>query len=445
MQNTIYKIVDRLTKFLKNEEVDWILFDKELGKIENINIYDEEDEETILTELLREDMFYKNGALMTEVIKHFLANGYDVSLNEGANGDMVLSALCWSSYDKYVLDAAKVLLDAGASLEYKSSNEEDDVPEVIGSLNWKIAGAWGPDSDYPMANTLEAYYEMVKAYEAGEKYNDIDSFHKCVGETVTKVSYAGDVSSLKTTKNTTEFSNSLIMWFGEYPLVISNYIDMVVNPNFVRKNENTLLDISERFNKILGSKLKKIKYLDSITCYLEFDNGYRVILSNYDIGGRKRNGMFEIRTIDTINIKDLEIIGICRAKGTTYSSCVVTYQEEVLTLICKNGVYCIFPDESDVGKYRIGLIEASAELMRYYVRKFPLSEIAEISGFTQNKKLVGLRLKCKEGYLYIKTKMYYQLEILLSHEKFNLNACSSLSQKESVGIHMDFSLMEYKN
>ncbi len=441
MQNTI----NNLSKILRQEEINWVLFDKELEKIEDINIYDKKYEETILTELLHENFFYKNGALIPEVIKHFLSNGYDVLANEGANGGLVLSALCWSSYDKYVLDATKVLFDAGAPLEYKSSDEDDEFAGVIGSLEWKIPGAWGPDCDYNMANTLEAYYAMAKAFEAGENYKDIDSFHKCIGEIVTKVSYSGDMSSLKTIKNTTEFSNNLVMWFGDYPLVISRYMDMVVNPLFVHKNEDVLSDISEQFDKILGSKLKRIKYLDSITCYLEFDNGYRVMFSTYDIGDRKRNGLFEIRAIETNNIKELEIIGICKIKGNTYASHVVEYEEEVLTLICKDGVYCIFPDESNIKKYSIGLIECSAGLMRDYVRKFPLSEITEISEFTQNKNLVGLRLKCKEGYLYIKTNEYYQLEILLSHEKFNPNDCSYLCQKEDAGIHMEFSLIEYEN
>lgn len=296
-----------------------------------------------------------------------------------------------------------------------------------------------------MANTLEAYYAMAKAYEAKEYYKDIDSFHKCIGEIVTKVSCFGDVSSLRTIKDTTEFSNNLVMWFGDYPLVISNYMDMVVNPLFVCKNEGALSDVSKQFDRILGAKLKKIRYLDSITCYLEFDNECRVMFSTYDIGDRKRNGLFEIRTIETNNIKELEIIEICKIKGNTYASHVVEYEEEVLTLICKDGVYCIFPDESNINKYSIGLIHCSKELMRDYVRKFPLSEITEISEFREKDNLVGLRFKCKEGYLYIKTNEYYQLEILLSHEKFNPNDCSYLCQKEEVGIHMEFSLIENKN
>ncbi|MBQ8636699.1 MAG: hypothetical protein IJ423_01735 [Clostridia bacterium] len=445
MQNTISDVVVNLGKILKKDNIDWNLFDEKLKEIEDINIFDEKYEQTILTELLHKDRFYKNGALMPEVIKHFLVNGYDVLANEGANGGLALSTLCWSCYDKYVLESAKVLFDAGAPLEYKSSDEDDEFAGVIGSLEWKIPGAWGPHCNYAMANTLEAYYAMAKAYEAEEDYKDIDSFHKCIGEIVTKVSYSGDVSGLKTINNTTEFGNNLVMWFGDYPLVISNYMDMVVNPLFVRKNEGVLSDISKQFDRILGAKLIRIKYLDSITCYLEFDNGYRVMFSTYDIGDRKRNGLFEIIAIDTNDIKELEILGICKIKGKTYASHVVEYEEEVLTLICKDGDYCIFPDESNIRKYSIGLIRCSKELMRDYVRKFPLSEITETREFRKKGNLVGLRFKCKEGYLYIKTNEYYQLEILLSQEKFNPNDCSYLCQKKEVGIHMEFSLIENKD
>ncbi len=439
MKNIINDAVGNLSFFLEKKEVDWDGFERELRKIENINAFDEKYEETILGELVHCDCFYKNGAMMLEMIKLFLKNGYDVTANGGRNGAIVLEQLCWSSYDRYIIDCAKVLLDAGAPIDYESDDEDSG---VLSSLGFKISGAWGPDATYDFANILEAYYAIVKAYEAQKNYSDIDSFHKCIGRTLDKVSYIGDAAGLQTQKEVCEFQGSLVLWFGEYPLVISNYMDMVINPFLVRENKDNIFDVSSQLDKISGAKLNKIKYLDPITFYMEFDNGYRLLFSNYSVGDRKRNGLFEIREIENAEIKDLEIIGMCGIKGVTYSSHVTDYEERVLTLICENGVYCIFSDEREDDIYSIGVIKCSAGLTKGYVRKFPISEITRMKEFKKKDKLVGLRLRCREGYLYIKTDEYYDLNIMLSEKEFDINEHPLLW--EEVGIHMDFTLLKKK-
>ncbi len=444
MYVTIHKALDRLSGILNKETIDWPLFDEELSKLEDINVLDEEYEETILSEIIHDERFWRNGRLLPKVIKHFLANGYDVLANGGRNGIFVLSQLCWASYDKYILDAAKVLLDAGAIVESQPTNEDED-EGVLGSISWKISGAYMADRDYTLANVFIAYYDIIKAYQEGKDYNSIESFHKCIGKTVTKVTAIGGKSCLKRKGDITEFYDKFIVWFGDIPLVVSNYIEFVVNPVFAEDNKNKIIDVSAYFEGIIGSKLENVRFIDEITCYFDFDNGHRLLFSNYESDERKRKGLYEIRSIDNYKISTLKINEICRLKGKTYSSQAVEYDEPALALFCDTGTYLIFPVECEDVGHSIGIIGCSKELVPEYVRKFPLSTIEEIREFEKNDKVVGLRLKCREGYLHLKTNEYYELKIMLLPTPFDPNEYLSLLAIQGKGIHMDFPLRKIAN
>lgn len=441
MSNAIYDAVKKLTKHLKTPSVDWSAFDEELSKIEDINIVDEEYDETILSELIAENCFYHNGVLLVEVIKHFLDNGYDVFAHEGANGEITLSQLCWSSYDKYIIDAAKILLDKCDNRE-KSNTEalENIVSGLIGSLEWKLPGVWVVDKDYALGNTYEAFYALAQAFEKKSDYKSICSYHGCINKSISKVELVGATSKLKQNQETYEFCEKLILWFDDIPLVVSPYTDFIVNPVYAKENEGNMVDITTYFDKISGSKLIKIEFIDQTTCYFDFENGYRLLFSNYNVEKRVRNGLFELREIKDISIGSLEVDEIFRSKGCTYASHVVKYEEESLVFSCKDGLYIIFPTNSDSKNYKMGIADCSEELLVDYARKFPITNITQVSEFRKKGNIVDLRLACQEGYLYIKTDDFNHLEIMLSKEEFNPNDYLNLSARYEVGVHMDFTL-----
>lgn len=169
--------VSKLSAITDQTPIDWDAFDSVLKGLEDINAYDEYDEETILSEFIMDGEFYKRGFILADVVRHFLACGYDVSANDGLNGGLALHSLCWSSYDHYVLEAAKVLMNAGAPVKYRTSGDDpNEEPEcLLGSISWKISGAWMVDKDYAWANILEAYYAMTEANIAGKDYNAMSS------------------------------------------------------------------------------------------------------------------------------------------------------------------------------------------------------------------------------------------------------------------------------
>lgn len=175
MSNIISDSVSKLSAITDQTPIDWDAFDSVLKGLEDINAYDEHDEETILSEFIMDGEFYKRGFILADVVRHFLACGYDVSANDGLNGGLALHSLCWSSYDHYVLEAAKVLMNAGAPVKYRTSGDDpNEEPEcLLGSIGWKISGAWMVDKDYAWANILEAYYAMTEANIAGKDYNTI--------------------------------------------------------------------------------------------------------------------------------------------------------------------------------------------------------------------------------------------------------------------------------
>jgi hypothetical protein len=93
------------------------------------------------------------------------------------------------------------------------------------------------------------------------------------------------------------------MWFGEYPLVVSCYTDFVVNPVYADDKKESLSDVTSLFLHLIGAVLKEVQYIDSDTCYFEFANGKRLVISSRNIGKRNRVGVFEIREQD----KDVNI------------------------------------------------------------------------------------------------------------------------------------------
>ena len=81
-------IVSKLSAIIKKEPIDWDAFDSVLMGIENINAYDERYEETLLSEFIMYGDSYNRGFILADVIRHFLACGYDVSAGKSKKQDL---------------------------------------------------------------------------------------------------------------------------------------------------------------------------------------------------------------------------------------------------------------------------------------------------------------------------------------------------------------------
>lgn len=441
MSNIISDAVSKLSAITDQAPVDWSAFDSVLEGLENINAYDDQYEETILSEFIMSGDFYNRGTVLTNSIRHFLSCGYDVFANEGRNGGLALCALCWSSYDQHILDAAKVLMNAGAPVNYRSKEDDpNEKPEgLIGSINWKLSGAWMVDKDFGFANTLEAYYAMAEANLAGKNYNSIDHYFVCIGKPLTAVSAvkSGDVTALQEEGAISVYTEPLIMWFGDKPLVVSCYTDFVVNPVYVDDKKADLSDVTAVFSSLVGATLQEVQYIGTTICYFEFSNGKRLLFASRDIGKRNRIGTFEIRTVSTkVDIEQLNIDCFCGINGRAFASTVTDYSEDAIALFCDDAAYLLYLCPGIAGRYQFGLCPCSRELLTEYTRQYPLTQPTKTSCMYEQNDLSAVRLDYAEGYLYMRATEYYDIELQLSDKLYDPLEYSVLPRKG--GKHMEF-------
>lgn len=438
MANIEEKIVGQLCSITETLPVDWKAFDALLSSIPDINVIEKDGwEETYLSSCIKNIHAYHSGAVLVDMIRHFLAHGYDVMANEGKNGGLCLSNLCWSSYDRYIIDAAKVLLLAGAPINYPSEDDEPGEPTgVMRSIDWKISGAWVVDKDYSWANILETYYQIVKAIENGQPYEKINTYHDCVGKKLEHVGFLGKDNLCHDENGLIKFNDSLVFWFDSLPLVVSKYIEFVVNPYTVEENKKSVTDTDNCFSSLLGACLQSIVYLNQSTCYMEFDNGQRLLFTGIGSGDKERTGLVEIRESEKICLTDTSIESICFWNNKTYANSVTKYDEEVLALFKETEATLIFTIETGSGENYIDAISCGLDFAGEFVQQLPICKPDAIELFHYSGGLKAIRFKCGDRYLYAQAHEYYGFEVALSEEEIQISEPTLL--RRTSGIHMDF-------
>ena len=394
--------VDKLCRLAVKDAVDWAAFDTVLDAIEDINAIDEEEEETYLTSCIQNAGYGGYGAILPEMIRHFLGKGYDVKANDGRNGGLCLSALCWSTYDQYIIDAAKVLLLAGAPLEYPSIDSEPGcLSRILDDISDKVSGAWVVDKDYSWANIIETYYQIVRAAEAGKPFDWITTYHDCIGKRLDRVEFIGD-GRLQTAGNAVAgFDGSLVFWFDGMPLVISNNVEFIVNPNTVKDNPNSSTNVDDVFPSLIGSALLDLTYIDQITCFLDFDNGKRLFITSIDDGAEERKGLFEIRQSYPVRLSETEVERVCIRCGRTYAENQNEYEEEAAALIQGNAATLLFSADRRKGRRAIRAVSCSLDLAREFNRALPLEKPDAVKLFRKHGMLTKIRIRCGEASLVV--------------------------------------------
>lgn len=441
MSNVISDSVSKLSAITDQTPIDWEAFDSVLKGLEDINAYDDQYEDTILSELIMDGDFYNRGTILANIVRHFLSCGYDVSANDGLNGGLALQALCWSSYDQHILDAAKVLMNAGAPVNYRTSDDDpNDEPEgLLGSISWKLSGAWMVDKDFTFANILEAYYAITEANIAGKDYNSIDNYFACIEKSLTSVSAinVGGKPALHNEGDISVYSEPLIMWFGDKPLVISCYTDFVVNPVYADDKKDSLVDVTTIFASLIGATLQEVQYIGTTICYFEFSNGKRLFFASRDIGDRKRVGTFEIRSDSKkVNVEQLRIECFCAINGQTFASTVTEYSEDAIALFCDDAAYLLYLRPGTTSRYQFGICPCSRALLSEYTRQYPLQQPKKTTWIYDQSILSAVRLDFPDGYLYMVATDYYDIKIQLSDKIYNPLEYAVLPRNE--GKHIEF-------
>ncbi len=427
--------VNTLTEIVDKDPIDWTAFDAVLSSIEDINYLDEGEEETILSDFLFSWGHYRNGATMPEAVRHFLAKGYDVKMNDGRNGGLVLRELRWSSYDKFILETAKILLDAGAPIEYKGLNVEpgeEETERVLDDIEWGLADAWTIDTDYVYGNILGAYYAIIEAVQKGKDYHNVDCYLECLGKELTGVSViASDSTATVTSMDAlSTFSEALILWFGNTPLVVSNLVELVINPIAVEEYGDRCQVADSLLGPIIGHALRRVIYLSADSCFLEFDNGIRIIFSGFK-NGQDRLVTFELSSNEKIDFDGLCIDSIICQEHGFFGNYSVLFMSGEKTYI---GYFV----EGDSSYSHIESFECDRMLLRNYVRQITIPKPTAQHVYYKEGRVYAMRFDCGNEYLYIRAlrSCFDGLEICLSDEALNLEECGYLP--DSGGKRLEF-------
>lgn len=422
MALSISETVNTLTEIVDKDPIDWTAFDAVLSSIEDINYLDESAEETILTEFLHDWGYYRDGAPMPEVVRHFLAKGYDVMMNDGRNGGLALSELRWSSNDKFILETAKILLDAGAPIEYMdpyAEPGEEELAHVLADIEWGLADAWTLDTDFVFGNILGAYYAIIEAVQEGKDYHSIDCYLECIGKELTGVSVIvpDNAVSISNMDALSTFSEALILWFGNTPLVISNLVEFVINPIAVDEYADRCQKADNLLAPILGHALRNVQYFSADSCFLEFDNGIRLIFSGIE-KGQDRVVAFELSSYEKIDFDGLRIDSIiCQERGLSEECSLILMSDEKAYL-------AYFVEDNSSGNHIEGF-ECDRMLLRNYVRQLVIPKPTANHVYYKDGHVYAMRFDCGNEYLYIRAfdSYLHGFEIWHSDEALNMEEC----------------------
>lgn len=202
------------------------------------------------------------GESMIKIIQFFLDHGFDVGRNGGTYGAQCLCALIFSSRDRYMIDATKLLLDARA---LNVSVDDIDVPGTpMHFVGEESCFADTCEENHYLGNIYEAMYQVYVASEAGKPYAGIDSFEAAIGKKILSVMADGDgdkpvfseVDLPQSKHKNCFFCNLYLIFDGGY-LICTKYASYWVDTVLPEK---PLVDVSPVFSAILGHTIQQVTF-----------------------------------------------------------------------------------------------------------------------------------------------------------------------------------------
>lgn len=406
-------IIDGIQREINKKKIDWNRVEEYVVNFgEQINFYNKEDEETILSELY--SSHYKPGYVNERLTDLFIKHGFDVAANKGKNGASCLSALCWSSYDKYILHIAEKLLDIGADSTLsceEESNEVDDSKGVLGSISWKL-GYWNT-GEYDSANMFTAYYEMVDRHQKGKEYRGIRSFRDAVGDTVIRV------KRLEVLNHKNEIRTSYLLSCKNYQLIASDYVEFMVNP-YARDEAISIIDVSEEFKHIIGANIRGLRYFNGSLAKLNFDNGFALLVGfNSSSGITEPGAWFKITTSEQAKLPEVgtPITSIKLWGSIRHAEKSTFYSEHTVVLNTQDGVYGLYSHSTKYGKARVRVESLEAALVVGLHRSLNIHNAILKHVEYSNDAIKWIEIECDEGILYVVTNHFTEIALFMSaHE-----------------------------
>lgn len=258
-----------------------------------------------------DDLNPKLGPSMCKIIRFFLAHGFDVGKLNGCYGAQCLYALVLSTFDRYTIEATKILLDAGARNRTVSPKSTDGDNTPWDFIDTERSFQEACDHGYETSNLYEALCQIYQAVEDKKSYGGIDSYEIAIGKKVLKVLAERDglqspfcCMSLPQFHQDNCFTQNLYFVYEGGVLITTQSGAFWTD---TRLPDTHLLDVSGYFNGVIGSTIQKFTYDRQIieeggTCYgqpvtvIEMSSGKKVKCSiNF---GEAKGGMVLGHTTD---------------------------------------------------------------------------------------------------------------------------------------------------
>lgn len=207
---------------------------------------------------------YKNspnsvGETMLRIIRFFLDYGFDVTKNDGRFGSQCLAALVLSTFDQYMLKAARLLFDVGAV-----NTETDDYETVLEVVGAEASFQDFCEHDHHLGNLYEAFYQIVTAHDDGRAYQGIDYYQASCDKRIIRVLAEKPTEGpvffsldLPTSKHKKCFRQKLYFEYDGGYLITREYADLwtdTVLPDV------PLVDVSDAFPGIVGNRITQITF-----------------------------------------------------------------------------------------------------------------------------------------------------------------------------------------
>ena len=205
------------------------------------------------------------GPALCSIIQFFLEHGFNVNNHDGSFGAQCLHALALSTFDRYMIDAVKMLIDAGAK-NLPVSNNDDSTP-------WDFIALEGSAQrtcyhDYHTANVYEAIYQIYQAINDGRPYRGIHSYENAIGKKIQKVlipptdGFPSFFSlELPLFKKNNCYNQNIYFVYDGGVLISTQHMELWTDTSLPATD---ILDVSERFQGIVGNIIEEISFEHSI-------------------------------------------------------------------------------------------------------------------------------------------------------------------------------------
>ena len=204
------------------------------------------------------------GKAMCEVIRFFLDHGFDTSKCNGRYGAQCLAAVVKSTFDRYMVEATKMLLDAGAQNLPVTSDEADKEETPWNQIVIENSYQDKCEHDHGIANVYEAMYRIFQAIEEGRPYRGIDTYEAAIGKKICGVFTEANKNqpvfhSMNQPGFNKEncFTQAIYFTYEGGVLVCTKYAELWTDAVLPIKE---MMDVSENFIGIVGSVIKQIVF-----------------------------------------------------------------------------------------------------------------------------------------------------------------------------------------